>query len=318
MIIATHSGTFHADEAFAVFMLKLLPRFASADLVRTRDADQLAKADVLVDVGGEFDPERHRYDHHQRGFFETFDEQHKTKLSSAGLFFGKEVIATILEWELNDVRLEALFQKVYDEFVEGFDGVDNGINRYPPDVKPLYKDSTSISSRVARLNPWWNEEGVDMHVRFLSAVEMVGKEFVERVKYLGLSWMQARSIVVDAIDQRHTVHNSGKVLLFEQFCPWKEHLHNLEEEKGIVGSDAPVYVVYPDESKKWRVQAVPVTPDSFESRKALPEPWRGLRDDELSIKCNIEQCIFVHSSGFIGGAHKKDGALQMAIQALAF
>ena len=64
----------------------------------------------------------------------------------------------------------------------------------------------------------------------------------------------------------------------------------------------PFYVIYPDETvDDWRVQAVPVSPDSFESRKALPEAWRGLRFEELSEVSGIEGGIFVHASGFIGG-----------------
>lgn len=64
----------------------------------------------------------------------------------------------------------------------------------------------------------------------------------------------------------------------------------------------PFYVVYPDETAgAWRVQAVPASPDSFESRKALPEIWRGLRDEKLSEVSGIDGGIFVHASGFIGG-----------------
>lgn len=37
-----------------------------AEIVRSRDPAVLAECDVVVDVGGEFDPKRHRYDHHQR------------------------------------------------------------------------------------------------------------------------------------------------------------------------------------------------------------------------------------------------------------
>lgn len=37
-----------------------------AEIVRTRDPEKLASCDVVVDVGGEYDPQRHRYDHHQR------------------------------------------------------------------------------------------------------------------------------------------------------------------------------------------------------------------------------------------------------------
>lgn len=51
----------------------------------------------------------------------------------------------------------------------------------------------------------------------------------------------------------------------------KEHLHILEKELAIPADELPLYVLYPDESGKWRVQAVPKEAESFESRKALPE-----------------------------------------------
>ena len=91
--------------------------------------------------------------------------------------------------------------------------------------------------------------------------------------------------------------------VFETFLPWKEHLFELEEEQPqtITPDNRPIYVIYPDESGKWRVQAVPVAPESFESRKALPEVWRGLRDDDLSKASGVDGCVFVHASGFIGG-----------------
>lgn len=44
-------------------------------------------ADQKPQVGGEYDPSNHRYDHHQRGFEEVYDKDHKTKLSSAGLIY---------------------------------------------------------------------------------------------------------------------------------------------------------------------------------------------------------------------------------------
>ena len=79
----------------------------------------------------------------------------------------------------------------------------------------------------------------------------------------------------------------------------------------------PFYVIYPDETAgNWRVQAVSVSPESFESRKALPESWRGVRDEELSRVANIEGCIFVHASGFIGGNETEEGALEMAKRAV--
>lgn len=72
---------------------------------------------------------RHRYDHHQRGFVETFSEKHSMKLSSAGLIykhFGKRVISSLLGWEKDHQDLDFVFNKLYDDLIEGFDGNDNG------------------------------------------------------------------------------------------------------------------------------------------------------------------------------------------------
>lgn len=85
----------------------------------------------------------------------------------------------------------------------------------------------------------------------------------------------------------------------------QEHLFELEADDDVpdIAPDQAIYVVYPDEmAGNWRVQAVPSSPESFESRKALPEAWRGLRDDELSAVSGIPGGIFVHASGFIGGS----------------
>lgn len=75
-----------------------------------------------------------------------------------------------------------------------------------------------------------------------------------------------------------------------------------------------LYMLYQDQGGSWRIQAVPLDPNSFQSRKALPTEWRGLRDEELSAKCGVPGAIFIHASGFIGGHQTKDGALAMAIK----
>ena len=62
--------------------------------------------------------------------------------------------------------------------------------------------------------------------------------------------------------------------------------------------------------------AVGVKDEGFKSRLALPEEWRALRDQDLSEKCGTQGAIFVHASGFIGGCKTKEGALEMADNAL--
>ena len=51
-------------------------------------------------------------------------------------------------------------------------------------------------------------------------------------------------------------------------------------------------------------------------RQPLPKPWRGLRDEQLSELTGIAGCVFVHTSGFIGGNRTHEGALKMAMHAL--
>jgi uncharacterized UPF0160 family protein len=94
-------------------MLKQL--FTSVTLVRTRDPEVIDKADIVVDVGSVYDPSRHRYDHHQREFTETFSPKHTvTRLSSAGLVykhFGREVVEKFVP-ELTAEQREIVYQKV--------------------------------------------------------------------------------------------------------------------------------------------------------------------------------------------------------------
>ena len=58
--IGTHSGTFHADEALGCFMLRETQAFKGAEVVRTRSPEVLKDLDVIIDVGGVYDPSEPR------------------------------------------------------------------------------------------------------------------------------------------------------------------------------------------------------------------------------------------------------------------
>jgi len=45
--IATHNGTFQADEAIGVWLLRQLPRYSSAQIIRSRDPAIFSKADIV-------------------------------------------------------------------------------------------------------------------------------------------------------------------------------------------------------------------------------------------------------------------------------
>ncbi|KAI0307831.1 metal-dependent protein hydrolase [Multifurca ochricompacta] len=321
-VIGTHNGTFHCDEALAVYILRLTETYRDADIKRSRDPNVLDTCDIVVDVGAVYNESKQRFDHHQRGFEEVFGHGFTTKLSSAGLIykhFGREIISNQLQLTPDDPKVDSLWLKLYKEFIEAIDGIDNGIPQYHEDIQPKYRNRTDLSSRVSWLNPAWNEpfDSQAVDALFLKASQLAGEEFLGRLNYYCRSWLPARNLVLEALSRRTNVDPSGRIIMFDQFAPWKEHLFELEQELSIPTTAQPFYVIYPDETGgNWRVQAVPLSPESFESRKALPEPWRGVRDEDLSRISGIDDCIFVHASGFIGGNKTKDGAMVMAKKAL--
>lgn len=320
--ICTHSGSFHADESLAVYMLRLLPEYKGAKVCRSRNPEDWAASDIVVDVGAQYDGVKF-FDHHHREFTGTFSEKYQTKLSSAGLVFkhfGKQIIQEILENKASEENIDILYEKVYKNFVEALDANDNGISQYDTkgtNIKPRFNErSVTIPGIISGFNPRWNEESSDaiFDARFQKASTFIGEIFVDLVKGYGLGWLPAKELVRTAILGRGLVHPSGKIVVFDQFCPWKEHLYEIERELEIEGEIE--FVLFTDSSGSWRVSTVPVSSGSFEFRRGLPENLRGLRDDVLSEKSGVPGCIFIHTAGFIGGAKTKDAALQLAKMSL--
>lgn len=329
--IGTHHGNFHCDEALACAMLKMLPDYEGEEviIVRTRDSAVLEHCHTVVDVGAVYDHAARRYDHHQRTFDGVLDG-YSTKLSSAGLIYkhyGREVIARLtrdIEGAGTELT-EVLYHKVYRNFVEHIDGIDNGVESHKGEEN--YKVTTTLSARVGKLNPAWNEPQTDeiANANFREAMLLTGNEFLDCVEGLAKSWWPARSIVAEALASRHKVHPSGRVALLPRFCPWSSHLFELEatvgshgekEEDKIDKSNNILYVLFQDSKGGWRIQAVPAAEGSFDCRKKLPAAWRGLRDDELSRESGIEGGVFVHAAGFIGGNKTREGTLAMAAKAV--
>jgi uncharacterized UPF0160 family protein len=337
-LIGTHSGSFHCDEAMACGLLRHTQDFGVAEVVRTRDEAHLSQCNIVVDVGGKFDSKSLRFDHHQKEFTGTMTtplNQYKTKMSSAGLVyqhFGRELITAYvkdcvkrgsLTNSLTERELDIVFDRVYRNFVEQVDGIDNGIDEFSPvpadqkdNIQRNYRTSTSLSARVGSLNTRWNETNnaeIENNA-FIRAATLAASEFFEAVDFYTCSWLPARTVVEKAFETAETVHaaSKGVIVLSEGGCPWKEHLMDIERERGIFGRT--LYVIFPDTAGNWRIQSVPTDSSGFENRKSLP--WKALRDDALSQASGIEGGIFIHASGFIGGNKTYDGAIAMAIKAV--
>lgn len=332
--ICTHDGNFHADEVLACCMLLRLPEYKEATIVRTRDPSVIQSSDVVVDVGGEYDHSRNRYDHHQRGFAETFTDHHPVKLSSAGLVykrFGRRVIEETYPDKRFDLlwreELEMAFFALYENFIEEIDATDNGVKQWPQtEGPPIYVKSTTLSARIARMNGAWNEEysPESQFDRFLNAMAVVNKELDDMlVGYVLSSWLPGRTAVRDGMIATPSSSTAlllyPQVVVFSRFCPWRDHLHAVEIEQAREG--VTKYVIYPENdgvpNTRWRVQAVNVGLGTFDCRLPFPEAWRGLNGDALSRATGIAGSVFVHAGGFIAGNDTLDGALEMASAAMS-
>lgn len=169
--IVTHSGQFHADEVYAVAYFTLCRGgldLKSADietmlanekgcadeilLLRTRDTEELRRATedpqiIVVDVGGEYDPAKNNYDHHQEGFKEVMSAElggGRTTLSSFGLIFKHF-------WDLLPNLTKDTAAALYMSLVEGIDGHDNGIPHLKSRAQSNYHALT-VGQVISRIN----------------------------------------------------------------------------------------------------------------------------------------------------------------------
>ena len=315
--IATHSGTFHADDVFGVGIL--MGVFPSHTLVRTRKQELIDAADYVVDVGGTWDAATGRFDHHQRGF-DGARPAHEvdgiTKpgvgYASAGLVWSAFGTAYVQAWavaqghSLNDEAVAEIVRSIDHSLVQYLDIVDTGQGDVSPGI-------FGLSSLIAQLNTHWLEEqGLDHAAK----AQLLETRFREAIAITRKFLDHAISKKVAQIRAMDTVRNAprllgGRVLhLQEGGMPWT---HVVVHEMPEV-----MFVIYPDsDGNQYQIKTVPVEAGSFTARMDLPDAWAGLRDGELAAVNGVADSVFCHLNLFIGGARSFDGAVKMAQLALA-
>lgn len=299
--IACHSGSFHADDAVGVAVLMAL--HPDACLVRTRDAAAVSAADFAVDVGGQWDPARGRFDHHQRGF--DGRRADGTLYASAGLVWsahGADFVAHVAGAAVDARTVLDLAHEVDSEFVIHVDRADTGEAHGAP-------GTFGFSAMVAQFNLTWLEGDASSDragaedESFLEVVRFT-QQLLRRMVQRKLARVAAASGV--RLSRRL---EQGRVLVLEQGMPWQDTV--LREMPEVS------FVLFPDGGTgHWIVRTVPVEHGSFDAKRDLPAAWAGLRDQELAAASGIGDARFVHNNLFIGGAYSFDGALAMARAAL--
>ena len=297
-LLATHSGAFHLDDAFAYSVLRLALSLGRAgtdhDLVRTRDEALIERSDIVWDVGTVYDPARARFDHHQRG---APTREDGTPYSAAGLVWqrhGEAAMRAVLG-PAGGALAPAVAAAIDGEVVRRIDEIDNGFGEPG--------DALGLGAAVGDLNPSWDSpaasDGAAEDAAFCEA-SALAETFLRRRAEAVRARLAAEAVVLAA----HAASADPRVLELDRRMPWKDP---------VFAQGLPVlYAVYPVPNGNWMVDSMPPEPGAFAQRLPLPEAWAGLRDEELARVSGVADAAFVHLRRFVGAARSRAGALEMA------
>ncbi|HSV81446.1 MAG TPA: MYG1 family protein, partial [Ramlibacter sp.] len=315
-LIATHSGSFHADDVFGVAVLAAI--FPDHQVIRTRNPDEIAQADFAVDVGGVWEPAAGRFDHHQRSFDgartrpnAAGQPERAEGYASAGLVwraFGATYVKQVAD-ELGATLADTVPAKIAADvdaaLVRYLDLVDTGAAEVAP-------GAFGLSSLVSLLNSNWMEEhqcdraalaqlNLDRFREAMALVQRFLAQFVRRA--IG------QVLAADKVRRAERLLEGRVLHLAEGAMPWTR----------VVVEEMPqvLLVVSPDsEPGQHQVRTVPARLGSFQSRMDLPAAWAGLRNGELAAVTGVPDARFCHMNLFIAIAGSVEGALRLAALAL--
>ena len=294
-ILVTHNGGFHADDLFATATLSILNN-DNVKIIRTRDPKVIATGDFIYDVGGEYNPEKNMFDHHQRGGAGV--RPNGVPYSSFGLIwktYGEQICG---DKEVRD--------KIDQKIVQPIDAIDNGVDI----AKPVFEGVMTYGVDQVFLNniPTWKEEKENIDDVFKKLVKKV-KEFLLREIEVTKADVEGKNIIVNSYNNS----SDKRIVILENDFPRYLYQNTLSL------FPEPIYAIVPSgHSSMWKVEAIRKSLDTMENRKLFPESWRGFFDGDpkLGEVAGVSDATFCHKGGFLVIALTKEGAIKLAEKAL--
>jgi uncharacterized UPF0160 family protein len=292
MLIATHDGSFHADEVFAIAALGLLGD--PARVVRTRERDALAEADVRVDVGFRDDPSTGDFDHHQRDFDRA--RANGVRYASFGLVwreFGRRICD-------GDPEVADAVDRTLVQAVDANDTGQQLTQSLIDGVRPM-----TVNAIIGGFNARWDEvlTPEQERERFGAAVALA-RGILAREVASAASGRRSERIVREAI----AAAPDPRVVELPVNAPWKQVL--------VPETADALFVIYP-KRQGFGLEAVPRELGSFENRRDLPAAWAGREGADLVAATGVEEALFCHAKRFLAVARSEAGIKQLADLALA-
>ena len=289
-IVVTHSGNFHTDEVFACAVLSLL-NDGNIEVIRSRDSEVWATGDYVVDVGGEYDSARGRFDHHQEGGAGV--RPNGIPYSSFGLVWK--------EFGENLCGNREAARRIDEKMVQPIDAADCGIDSFILTGKNIFP--YLFHHLVASFRPTWKEElnhSTTYDEGFARAFD-IATEVLKREIITAQDYEEGARVAEDAYQKAE----DKRVVIVDGQYPWEEVLNKHPE---------PIFVVKPDKTEpRWKVRTVRLHHESFKARKDFPKAWAGKNGEEFARVTGVPDAIFCHNSGtYIVVAGSKEGALALA------
>ena len=290
--VATHNGSFHADEVFAIATLSLWAdkNGFRLEITRTRDESVLDKADIVLDVGGIYDPEKKRFDHHQKEGAGT----HKNGVPYAS--FG-------LIWKhyAKEICSKEVAEDIEKRLVIPIDARDNGQSVSNPNELGIIDHRTADT--ISNFNPTKEEGYADLTGQFYKAIE-VAKEVIKRE----IAWAESEIKAEEKVQEEFIKQGQPEILILDKAIEWEKAVAKIKKIKWVVKPDR--------DNNNWKIKSARDNLESYTDRSFFPESWRGLRDKELQDVSGIKDAIFCHRGGFVAIAKTKESAIEMANKAL--
>ncbi|MCA9363053.1 MYG1 family protein [Candidatus Kaiserbacteria bacterium] len=284
--VLTHSGSFDPDDVLAVASLEILLGRDNMHIMRSRDSEEISKADWVVDVGGVYDVSNNRFDHHQPG---APVRDNGIPYSSFGLVwreYGEKICES-----------KEVAEKMEKKIVQPIDAADNqvalctcaehGLKNFEfYDVLQMYK-------------PVWGTHE-DYTTGFLRAVNF-GVGLLKRL----IAQFKAEEKMLEYVDEVYKNTEDKTILVFDKPV-LREVLTRYEDV--LVG----VSPVTDSEREIWWAATAPKVGNGFDTKALFPEKWAGLANDKLADVSGIDDATFCHKNRWLFVADTKDGAVTAA------
>lgn len=295
--VLTHSGSFHADDIFACATLSLYFKKNNMkySLTRTRDESLIKEADYVFDVGGIYDPEKERFDHHQIGG--AGERENGIPYAAFGLVW-KKYGPLLCEGNMDIVS------DIDRRLAQPIDAIDNGVNISEPSLCGLY-DYGIYGIISAYQNTWKERNKTNAQLKSFTKLVSFFESVIEREIERSLHRMELLTIIEDCYQKSE----QKEIIEIPYHVGVGSMVQALQKYKDVL------YVVARS-NNNWKVMAMRKDPCSFENRKSLPKSWAGKRDKELQEITGVSDAIFCHNAIWLVVAKSRLGACQLAELAL--